>query len=319
LRKIIVVGAGVAGAAAVSVLGSAGLVPLVLDKGRGFGGRLATRRSGAFVFDHGAPYLDLPINIFNEQSGGGGAGMALWHPRIPPGTDDRERWVGRAGMADVLASCFANVPVRLAQTVDTIATDGAHLQVRCRETDSTEPADGVIVTIPAPQAATLLVPVSANFAACREVDYHSVWTAMVAFAAPVGAPFDLVNSQTGMIEWAIRDNSRPGRADGADRWVLHARPEWTRSKLEIDKPDAARHLVTAFRSMLEKSAIEAGEPLVVLGHRWRYARVARGWPEPFVADREKRIFAAGDWCGPGDIAGAWASGAAAARELLRTL
>ena len=55
LPRLVVVGAGLAGLTAAQALTDAFDV-IVLDKGRGFGGRMATRRIGDATFDHGAQF-----------------------------------------------------------------------------------------------------------------------------------------------------------------------------------------------------------------------------------------------------------------------
>ena len=54
---VVVIGAGIAGLIAAGELKRAGLHVLVLDKGRGVGGRIATRRIGGATFDHGAQFI----------------------------------------------------------------------------------------------------------------------------------------------------------------------------------------------------------------------------------------------------------------------
>ena len=61
-QTVLVVGAGVAGLVAARTLADHGLEVVVLDKSRGVGGRLATRRLGDGVsFDHGAA-LFAPVS-----------------------------------------------------------------------------------------------------------------------------------------------------------------------------------------------------------------------------------------------------------------
>ncbi len=55
--RIGVIGGGLAGLAAARTLAEAGLHPVVLDKGRGPGGRSSSRRAAPFAFDHGAQYF----------------------------------------------------------------------------------------------------------------------------------------------------------------------------------------------------------------------------------------------------------------------
>lgn len=54
---ILIIGAGLAGLLAATDLQASGFHPLIVDKGRGVGGRLASRRIGSTTFDHGAQFI----------------------------------------------------------------------------------------------------------------------------------------------------------------------------------------------------------------------------------------------------------------------
>ena len=54
---ILIIGAGLAGLSAASDLQQAGHNVMLVDKGRGLGGRLAGRRIGEASFDHGAQFM----------------------------------------------------------------------------------------------------------------------------------------------------------------------------------------------------------------------------------------------------------------------
>ena len=56
-RDVVVIGAGIAGLIAARILIEAGANVAVVDKGRGVGGRLATRRFAEARFDHGAQFI----------------------------------------------------------------------------------------------------------------------------------------------------------------------------------------------------------------------------------------------------------------------
>lgn len=56
--KVAIIGAGMAGLTCAQDLAQCGMDVVVFDKGRGLGGRMATRRTdGSFQFDHGTQYL----------------------------------------------------------------------------------------------------------------------------------------------------------------------------------------------------------------------------------------------------------------------
>ena len=54
---VLVIGAGIAGLTAAAELQRGGRRVLLLDKGRGVGGRLASRRIDGATFDHGAQFI----------------------------------------------------------------------------------------------------------------------------------------------------------------------------------------------------------------------------------------------------------------------
>ena len=56
-KRVAIIGAGMAGLAAARLLREAGASCTIFDKSRGLGGRMATRRTGDFSFDHGAQYF----------------------------------------------------------------------------------------------------------------------------------------------------------------------------------------------------------------------------------------------------------------------
>ena len=63
----LVVGAGLSGLTAARALSDAGRSPVVVDKGRGLGGRLATRRIQGIRMDHGAQFFTAEDARFLEQ------------------------------------------------------------------------------------------------------------------------------------------------------------------------------------------------------------------------------------------------------------
>ena len=61
---ILIVGAGLTGLLAAADLQASGFQPLIVDKGRGVGGRLASRRIGSATFDHGAQFITARTSRF---------------------------------------------------------------------------------------------------------------------------------------------------------------------------------------------------------------------------------------------------------------
>lgn len=77
IRSALVVGAGLAGLVAAQRLAAAGIRVTVFDKGRGPGGRMATRREGDACWDHGAQFFTARDPRFAEM-------VARWTRKASP-------------------------------------------------------------------------------------------------------------------------------------------------------------------------------------------------------------------------------------------
>src|SRR5512137_80947 len=77
LRRVAIVGAGLAGLACARTLAAHGIELALYDKGRSAGGRLATRRveqdGQVYAFDHGAQYLTARGALFRALLDAAGA------------------------------------------------------------------------------------------------------------------------------------------------------------------------------------------------------------------------------------------------------
>jgi predicted NAD/FAD-dependent oxidoreductase len=270
----------------------------VFDKGRGLGGRLATRRSAAGAFDHGAPGVQATGGFAAYLASGGHA--APWGP---------EGWVGLPGASGLVRPLAEGLDVQTQVEVTGIAPDGAGWRITAG--DRTEgPFDQLVLAIPQPQALRLLAGQEGLAQAIAPASMRPVWTAMYAFDAPLPAP-DILRPEGGAIALAIRETAKPGR-DGAERWVVHAAEGWTRDQLEIEKPDAAARLLPVFLTL---AGAPDARPVQADGHRWRFGLTDRALGRPFV--RQGNLAVCGDWCLGAGAQDAWDSGRALAADLLR--
>ena len=93
--RCVVVGAGVSGLLAARSLRDSGWETVVLDKWRGVGGRMATRRVGDGVFDHGAQFFTARSEEFKKlvaEWEGSGAAVEWSRGFAGPG-GERNTWV----------------------------------------------------------------------------------------------------------------------------------------------------------------------------------------------------------------------------------
>lgn len=308
MTDIAIIGAGIAGLAAARRLHDAGLTVRVFDKSRGVGGRMATRRAGAWRFDHGAQFFTARGEPFRRfvDAGVRGGWAAPWR---------EDRFVGVPAMNAPAKALAGGLDVVLATTVVGMSrTSGGW---RLVESDGAIRGtfDAVLVTAPAPQAARLISTADIDpepvFAATT---YAPCWTMMLGFQDAPALPRDDMRPNDGAIAWMARNGSKPGRPDG-EAVVVHATPGWSRDHLEAAPEAVASALSTAFRGLTGVTVAPDHQAV----HRWRHAMVETVAPRPCWWDPDAGVGACGDGFGGPRVEAAFGSGEALAALVLETL
>jgi predicted NAD/FAD-dependent oxidoreductase len=309
---ILIIGGGMAGLSAATALSITGARIIVLDKGRGPGGRMAARRAeiaGAQVsFDHGAQYFTVRDPAFRETvEAWEAAGFAArWSAA---GAD---AWVGTPGMNACVKAIAGGLDVRWGLRAERLWRHGAFWRVGAGEQSFA--AVTVLVAVPAEQAAVLLADVAPDMAA-RAVEVASApcWAVMAGFAAPLAYAPDIFRSETAPVSWAARNSAKPGRA-GTETWVIHASPAHSRTLVDLPK-DEVMHIVLA--DFFEATGTPPALPLHLDAHRWLYALPDTPTSRGPRFDPHRGIGIAGDWLHSPRVEGAWLSGRALAEAVLQ--
>lgn len=317
---VLVIGAGIAGSICAAALEARGRTVRLLDKGRGPGGRLSTRRSAAGSFDHGAQYFTArdPRFVQRVDDWTRRGVVAAWDGRFAQERDGglhpeavREtRHVGVPGMNAPVRDLQGGLDVRFGARVVRLQRAGA-LWEATTDDGMVERGRVAIVTAPAPQAAALLDGVSPLAERLRDVGVAPCWATMLAFAEPLPLPFDGIRCSSGTLSWVARDSSRPGRAAG-ERWVLHSAPAWAQGVAGHDGESVARAMLASFARLLP---VAVPAPVAMVAHRWLYALVTRPLGEDFLWDPQAALGVCGDACRGGRIEEAALSGLALADRL----
>lgn len=304
---IAIIGAGMAGLACARQLAQAGHAPIIFDKGRGIGGRLATRRAEGLQFDHGAQYVNAHTPGFAallaELAAAGAA--APW----PDGTG-RSHTVGTPGMAALAKAMGAGLTIHQNAQVTAITRNDNGWTLRIGDADHL--AARVVLTAPAPQVAPLLGPDHPLVQALAPVRLAPCLTLMAAIRAP--APFITRNAPDDDLAWIAQDNSKPGRPKGdATLWVAQASPDFSTQHLENDPAAIAALMLPLLCDRLGASPDAVTH---AAAHRWRYARVTSPLGQPFLATPDATLYLGGDWCLGPRVEAAWTSGTAIASDML---
>jgi renalase len=321
--RVAIIGSGITGLSCASALRQAGLSPIVFDKGRGIGGRTATRRTDTgFQFDHGAQYITARSKEFQDalavaQAAGA---VSIW--------DDghtQERFVGTPGMTGLakhmardwgegLAGGLALFQRTEIQSIARV-TEGWRLAFEGR----VEEFECVVVTAPAAQSSALVRQDAPGMAdQLDQVEFDPCLTVMVALDEAPPAGFENRVDTDAILSWVARDSGKPARPKsgnhpGSACWVAQANPTWSAQNIEHANDDIARMMLPL---LLETVGARSSDVVHASAHRWRYARVTRPLGQPFVADPTMTLFAGGDWCLGPRVESAWMSGAAIARAIL---
>lgn len=318
--RIAIVGAGIAGLTAARNLRSRCDV-IVLDKARGVGGRMATRRIGEATLDHGAQFLTTHTGRFAEMVAhweAEGIAAPWFSARVgprgvegqrPDAADGHTRYRGVHSMNDIAKHLAAGSDVRRQQRVESVSiVDTAW---RLRVSGSETHVDAVILTAPVPQSLQLIEAgqvqlARSNREALEAIGYHPCLAALVPLSGPSGLPEPgAVDPDSGPIDW-MADNQAKG-VSASQAVTIHASAEESRRLWDLPDAEVLSSLVRA---------AELGSPPiagVAQVQRWRYARPVVSQPERcLAASGLPPLVLAGDAFGEPSLEGAALSGLAAA-------
>jgi hypothetical protein len=331
-RHIAIIGAGIAGVTAARTLLQAGHRVTLIEKSRGVGGRMSTRRTEFGGFDHGAQYFTVRDPRFELALRTTATSVVrpwsastvrvldeLGHvlASAPPPTEPH--FVATPGM-NGLVQLWAQPLLNPAQHGNPPAQALLQLRVTHIERDALHPTqwqlraedaeggqrvlggfDQVVLAIPHPQAHDLLLAsglAAALRAALASVHVAPCWTLMVAFPQAMQPGLSHIGPQWNAARSThhricwLTRESSKPARDPIERWTVQASPVWSAKHLE---DDAERVKAKLLKGFAEITGIRATPPHAVV-HRWRYAQTQTPLGRSHLLDADLGIGLCGDWC-----------------------
>lgn len=301
----IVIGAGISGLAAATELAKAGCRTIVLEKSRGIGGRMATRRVGTAVCDHGAQFFTVRTRAFGATVTEAAAAGSIrpWcegFTRVEapgetpePAGDGHARWCGARGMTDLPKWLAAALPADLVEVRSgvraaavTVADGGVRVTLDAKEGTAPETlaARGLVLTSPVPQSLDLFTAGGvlgsldgAAVEALRGVDYDPCFALMLVLDRPSRVPPPGgIQFASGPISW-VGDNFQKGIST-VPALTIHASGDFSRASFDADQAGVAAEIERLARAWI-------GEATVVERslQRWKFAQPRVIVPAPFLS------------------------------------
>ena len=319
---ILIIGAGLAGLSAANDLQQAGHSVLVVDKGRGLGGRLAGRRIGAATFDHGAQFFTARESRFKAAVEGWiKAGVAEeWYSSYPGQPNGHPRYRGVPTMTAVAKYLATDIHVIRTTRVDSISQQGDGWLAELNNGETVN-AKAMLITSPVPQTIELLaagkitVPTDKQ-ARLSRIQYESCIAVMAILDGPTAIESPgAIALEDGPIAW-ITDNLQKG-VSKIPAVTIHASGDFSAEHLSHDRMEIGQRLIDAAGVYLGGAKVTEYQV-----HGWRYSKPTIVDNAPCILLSEATdlppLAVAGDaFAGP-RCEGAVQSGWAAAKALMNT-
>ena len=307
MKTIAIIGAGAAGCIATHNLSKLGYAIQVFDKSRGVGGRMATRRSSAGEFDHGARFFMSESAEFRQALSN--APVKLW-PEAER-QSQRQCFVATPRQNQLAKFWLDASPAQLSCKIVELQYTVDGWRLISEQGQNFGPFHGVVSAIPAPQARELLANSELAIPeALALVSMDPVWALMFSLEKPLAeATYSDPNPS---LSWLGANFTKPDRPQTTDSYanVAHASRQWSRANLE----DEAAEVAEVMLQNLADCIAGFSTPHFASAHRWRFALTKTPLGCSHLA-LDNHLILAGDWCLGADVEDAFRSGTAAALHM----
>lgn len=297
----IIVGAGISGLLAAQHLSRYGVQVTLIEKSRGFGGRMASKVVNDALFDTGAQFMTTRNIAFRER-------VETWLSKgevLPwyAGPLRNMRYVGSAGMTTVPNRIGSELDTRLSEHVTRVRFEEGSWTVETRPYGTEETrrhqADWLILTQPVPQCLELLEASGIELdydeeMELRKITYYRCLTVMAQLEGPSGIPnpgaMDLNHD---LLRW-IGDNHAKGITQVPGSVTLHSSPKFAERAWDVPPEQWVPAILQAAKPFIKAEVLDSQS------HRWRYSEPVRIYQEkhpfrkPYFLDEDLQLGMAGD-------------------------
>lgn len=347
MQKIAIIGAGITGLTIAKELETIADVK-VFEKSRGLGGRMATRRTERYHFDHGAQYFVVKTPEFREflQEPLAQGVIARWDAHfveldaslqgltVDNSLVSQERvwsaefphYVGvptMSGLARYMAksvNVLGNTHVAEIKRYSQAATDRSQSaadnpkwQIFSNTGDDLGLYDWVISTAPVEQTRVLLPDVFSYHTALQKIKMNACFAVMLGFEQVIDLNFQAALVRNSDISWIAVNSHKPDRPETFSI-LIQSSNEWAEENADIDLQEAKQYLMAEAEKI---TGVSFSNPEYSDIHRWLYANTDKqkfNVGEVYL-DEVQQLAAAGDWCGNARVESAFLHGLKLSKQI----
>ncbi len=317
---ILIIGAGISGLICATELQKAGRNVRLVDKGRGVGGRMATRRMGGGRIDHGAQFFTVRDDRFRPyvQDWLVKGVVREWYrsAHVDRREEDQIRYCGVTGMSAAAKQLASNLDVVCSERIETLTRE-KQCWIATSESGNQFEAAELVITAPIPQALQLLDTSGLDYAGdtlaqLQQVQYAKGLALLAILDGPSGLPAPgAVKIKDSAVDW-IADNQMKGICpDDVVGITVHATAAYAEEHWNSDDAQRAPRMLEILQSKIQSTVVEHK------CHRWGFTHPLTPWlgPDKFFRNRPLGLTLAGDAFGGPRVESAAISGLEAARKL----
>lgn len=312
----LIIGGGISGLMIAKTLDSKGIKPTVIDKGRGIGGRLATRRIGQpnqqGIFDYGAQYFSAKDPLFQSWVDEWlAAGIITeWCQGFKKTDRPSPRYRGVVSNRAIAKYLAQDLDVHTSNRVNKISYQNQQWQIFTEQGQEFN-SDLLVITAPVPQTLELLGNSTISIPEPIHRQLHKVsYYPCIALLALLNQPSTIpapggVFPEQEPLAW-IADNQQK-QISTEPALTLHGTTDFSDSYWDNDNQAIAETMLLAAKPWIKPDSV-----IDYQVHRWRYSLVKSTYPEPYCALPDLPLILAGDGFVAPKIEGAALSAIAAA-------
>jgi renalase len=315
INDFIIIGAGISGlntARKLDKITSGNL--LVLEKSRGIGGRIATRRTLNTKFDHGAQFYKLRPEILELHN--------LWlennisHKWFV--SEKVEHWCSNMGMTSLAKSVGQNINIQLEKQISTIIFENNQWKLISDKNEEWN-CKNLVISSPLPQTLKMLEKIDKmrlssqnELTELSKITYSKALVALITLADDSNLNFiEYQEFQSGDI-FSISDQKNKN-VSHVNALTITMSAEFSENNFDLTDDVISLNITGSIKQNLPKLKIKEFEL-----KRWRYCRPTTNYPNHFL-EIYPRIYLIGDAFGGASISGALRSSNALCSYIIKNL